>query len=116
VAFSVRNSGVAAWFGSAELRVGDDVVRVWENLLVPGLTTVSEEILWTPRQAGTLPMSFAADAPISMAETVYIRPTQRITFEDALWLPTQGQLRHAMMMLTAFLLLVVAFWRTWNTV
>ena len=115
VAFSVRNSGVAAWFGSAELRIGDDVVRVWENLLVPGLTTVSEEILWTPRQAGTLPMSFAADAPISMAETVYVKPTQRITFEDALWLPTQGQLRHAMMMLTALLLLVVAFWRTWNT-
>jgi len=111
---AVRNAGVADWFGPAELRIGDDVVHVWENLLVPGGTTVREELIWTPRSAGTLPLVFAADAPISMAETVYIKPTQRITFADALWLPTQGQLRYVVMMFSALLLIMLAFWRTWK--
>lgn len=111
----VRNVGVADWFGPAELRIGDEVVHVWENLLVPGLSTVREELIWTPRHAGTLPMAFAADAPISMAETVYIKPTRRITFEDALWLPAQGQLRYAFMMFAALFLMTLAFWRTWKT-
>jgi hypothetical protein len=111
----VRNVGVADWFGPAELRIGDEVVYVWENLLVPGLSTVREELIWTPRYAGALPLVFAADAPISMAETIYIQPTQRISFEDALWLPSQGQLRYAFMMFMALLLITVAFWRTWKT-
>lgn len=113
--FEVHNVGAADWFGPAELRIGNDVVHVWENLFVPGSTTVSEQLIWTPRRAGTLALAFAADAPISMSETIYIKPTQRITFEDALWLPSQGQLPYLLLMLVAFLLVIMAFWRTWKT-
>jgi len=111
----VQNVGVADWFGTAEFLIGDEVVHTWENLFVPGLSTVSEQLIWTPRRAGTLPIAFAADAPVSMAETIYIKHTPRITFRDALWLPTQGQLRYGLMLLIAFVLMTVAFWRTWET-
>ncbi|MEM7737346.1 MAG: hypothetical protein AAF267_16310, partial [Deinococcota bacterium] len=111
----ISNEGGADWFGPAELYVGDELIEVWETLLVPGRSKVSHDVVWTPRQQGSLPLTFTANAPLTMSETLYVRTTPRVSFSDALWLPTRGYLRYVIMMTLALCLITIAFWRTWKT-
>ncbi|MEM6429347.1 MAG: hypothetical protein AAF708_08925 [Deinococcota bacterium] len=115
VTIQIHNDGIADWFGPAELRIGNETVRLWETLLVPGRETVTHQLVWTPRQRGNLPLVFTANVPLSMPETLYVRPTPRVGFSDALWLPTRGYLRYIVMLAVAFSLITLAFWRTWKT-
>jgi hypothetical protein len=115
VTVTITNEGIADWFGPAELRIGDETIFVWETLLVPGRDTVSQNIVWTPRQQGDLPLVFTANAPLTMPERLYVQNTPRVSFNDALWLPTRGYLRYIIMMAVALCLMTLAFWRTWKT-
>lgn len=74
---SLENQGSLDYIGPAELWVGNELVKAWRGLIVPGVGRWSEELAFSPSGRGYQPVRLVLGKNTLELAPVFITPSQR---------------------------------------